>query len=57
MFVVDNVDPAYFGGVLNYILSVDPKLEKTLFNVVSKSGETAETAGQFMVIRDLLKKA
>jgi glucose-6-phosphate isomerase len=56
MFVVDNVDPAYFGGVLNYILSVDPKLEKTLFNVVSKSGETAETAGQFMVIRDLLKK-
>ncbi|HVU64770.1 MAG TPA: glucose-6-phosphate isomerase [Phycisphaerales bacterium] len=56
MFVVDNVDPAYFGGVLNYILSVDPKLEKTLFNVVSKSGETAETAAQFMCIRDLLKK-
>lgn len=56
MFVVDNVDPAYFGGVLNYVLSVDPKLEKTLFNVVSKSGETAETAAQFMIIRDLLKK-
>ncbi len=56
MFVVDNVDPAYFGGVLSYILSVDPTLEKTLFNVVSKSGETAETAAQFMVIRDLLKK-
>lgn len=56
MFVVDNVDPAYFGGVLNYVLSVDPKLERTLFNVVSKSGETAETAAQFMVIRDLLKK-
>jgi glucose-6-phosphate isomerase len=56
IFVVDNVDPAYFGGVLSYILSVDPKLERTLFNVVSKSGETAETAGQFMVIRDLLKK-
>ncbi len=56
MFVVDNVDPAYFGGVLSYILSVDPTLERTLFNVVSKSGETAETAAQFMVIRDLLKK-
>ena len=56
MFVVDNVDPVYFGGVLDYVLSVDPKLEKTLFNVVSKSGETAETAAQFMVIRDLLKK-
>ncbi len=56
MFVVDNVDPAYFGGVLDYLQSVDPKLERTLFNVVSKSGETAETAAQFMVIRDLLKK-
>lgn len=56
MFVVDNVDPAYFGGALNYLQAVDPKLERTLFNVVSKSGETAETAAQFMVIRDLLKK-
>ena len=55
MFVVDNVDPAYFGGVLNYVLSVDPTLERTLFNVISKSGETAETAAQFMVIRELLK--
>ena len=56
VFVVDNVDPAYFGSVLNYVLSVDPTLEKTLFNVISKSGETAETAAQFMVIRDLLKQ-
>lgn len=56
MFVVDNVDPHYFGSVLNYCLSVDPKLERTLFNVISKSGETAETAAQFMVIRDLLKQ-
>ncbi len=56
VFVVDNVDPAYFGGILKYVESVDPTLEKTLFNVISKSGETAETAAQFMVIRDLLKK-
>jgi glucose-6-phosphate isomerase len=56
VFVVDNVDPAYFGGVLNYVLSVDPTLDRTLFNVISKSGETAETAAQFMVIRDLLKQ-
>lgn len=55
IFVVDNVDPGYFGGVLDYVLAVDPKLERTLFNVISKSGETAETAAQFMVIRDLLK--
>jgi glucose-6-phosphate isomerase len=56
MFVVDNVDPAYFGSVLKFCLASDPTLEKTVFNVVSKSGETAETAAQFMVIRDLLKK-
>lgn len=55
-FVVDNVDPMYFGSVLDYVQAIDPKLERTLFNVISKSGETAETASQFMVIRDLLKK-
>ncbi len=56
VFVVDNVDPAYFGGVLDYCQS-HGGLQRTLFNVVSKSGETAETAAQFMVIRDALKKA
>ncbi|MFN7020493.1 MAG: glucose-6-phosphate isomerase [Phycisphaerales bacterium] len=56
MFVVDNVDPAYFGSVLRYCHQTDPRLERTLFNVISKSGETAETAAQFMVIRDLLKR-
>ncbi|MCC6659347.1 MAG: glucose-6-phosphate isomerase [Phycisphaerales bacterium] len=55
MFVVDNVDPAYFGSVLR-LCEGHGGLERTLFNVVSKSGETAETAAQFMVIRDLLKK-
>lgn len=56
VFVVDNVDPAYFGAVLEFCLASDPSLEHTLFNVISKSGETAETASQFMVVRDLLKK-
>ncbi|MBX3378194.1 MAG: glucose-6-phosphate isomerase [Phycisphaeraceae bacterium] len=55
LFVVDNVDPAYFGSVLRFC-EQNGGLKKTLFNVVSKSGETAETAAQFMVIRDLLKK-
>jgi glucose-6-phosphate isomerase len=32
-------------------------LKRTLFNVISKSGETAETAAQFMVIRDVLSSA
>ncbi|XVJ58999.1 MAG: glucose-6-phosphate isomerase [Tepidisphaera sp.] len=55
MFVVDNVDPHYFGAVLDLCRSSPGGLKRTLFNVVSKSGETAETASQFMVIRDALK--
>lgn len=50
-FCPDNVDPDYFGGVLDVI---DPKT--TLFNVVSKSGSTAETIAQFLVILDLVKR-
>lgn len=52
MFVVDNVDPANLKAVLDLC---DPRT--TLFNVISKSGETAETAAQFMIIRDRLKQA
>lgn len=55
VFVVDNVDPVYFGAVLDLCEQQPGGLGRTLFNVVSKSGETAETAGQFMVIRDRLK--
>lgn len=57
MFVVDNVDPAYFGAVLKFCEQSDQSgggLKRTLFNVVSKSGETAETAAQFMTIRAML---
>lgn len=50
VFVVDNVDPANLASVLRVC---DPK--ETLFNVVSKSGETAETAAQFMIVRQLLQ--
>ncbi|MBK7404630.1 MAG: glucose-6-phosphate isomerase [Phycisphaerales bacterium] len=58
VFVVDNVDPAYFGSVLDFCRSAaGGGLERTLFNVVSKSGETAETASQFMTVRALLKAA
>ena len=51
LFVLDNVDPAQLGSFLEWI---GDKLDKTVFNVVSKSGRTAETASQFMVIRQLL---
>ncbi len=54
VFVVDNVDPAYFGSVLKFCQQQDPNLQRTLFNVISKSGETAETAAQFMTIRSML---
>lgn len=52
VFVVDNVDPVYLDSILKVC---DPK--KTLFNVVSKSGETAETAAQFMIIRERLQQS
>lgn len=53
LFVVDNVDPLQFGSLLDYL---DGQLDRTVFNVISKSGETAETAAQFLIIRDLLVK-
>jgi glucose-6-phosphate isomerase len=56
VFVVDNVDPAYFGAILEFC-KTHGGVQKTLFNVISKSGETAETAAQFMIIRDELRKA
>ena len=51
MFVFDNVDPAQFASFLNW---AGDKLDKTIFNVISKSGRTAETASQLMIIRQLL---
>lgn len=56
LFVIDNVDPANFSAILTFC-EQNGGLEKTLFNVVSKSGETAETASQFMIIRDKLQAA
>ncbi len=47
--VVDNIDPMTVGGLLD---SLD--LTRTVFNVVSKGGETAETMAQFLVIRECL---
>jgi len=53
LFVMDNVDPDHFAGLLDAIKN---ELPRTIFNVISKSGETAETASQFLIIRDLLNK-
>lgn len=51
LFVFDNVDPVQFGDFIEWI---EDKLDKTIFNVISKSGRTAETASQFLVIWQLL---
>jgi glucose-6-phosphate isomerase len=53
LFVLDNVDPDQIKSVVDLIT---PKIKKTIVNVISKSGETAETASQFLLFRDLLQQ-
>ncbi len=55
LFVLDNVDPIQFGSLLDWLVD-NNMLKRTLFNVISKSGQTAETAAQFLTVRDLLAK-
>ena len=50
-YVVDNVDPEK----LVYLFQVID-IEKSLFNVISKSGSTSETMSQFMIIVEELEK-
>lgn len=51
VFFPDNPDPHNFSELLATL-----SLEKTLFNVVTKSGSTAETAAQLLVVADRLEK-
>jgi glucose-6-phosphate isomerase len=50
LYVLDNVDPATMEAFLERV-----ELRKTLFNVVSKSGGTAETMSQYLIVRDRLQ--
>src|SRR5262249_27790042 len=51
LLVSDSVDP----GALHALLArVDP--QRTLWNVVSKSGDTAETMARFLIVRDRLMR-
>jgi glucose-6-phosphate isomerase len=50
LYVLDNIDPTTIGPFLDHI-----DLERTLFNVVSKSGATAETMAQFLIVRERLR--
>jgi len=52
LHVLDNLDPLTISGLLDRVL----KLERTLFVVTSKSGGTAETMAQYLVVRDQLEK-
>ncbi len=50
--VLENVDPVTVLGTLDRL---DPR--RTLVNVISKSGGTAETLAQYLIVRDWLDRA
>jgi glucose-6-phosphate isomerase len=51
LYVLDNVDPRTVASLLDRL-----DLRRTLFNVVSKSGSTAETMSQYMVVEGRLRE-
>ncbi len=51
IFFLDNIDPDTMTGLLDFL-----DLSKTLVNVITKSGSTAETMSQFMIVKDRLEK-
>ncbi len=51
-FVEDNVDPDRMAALFDII-----DVEKTSFNVITKSGATAETMSQYLIVAEALKKA
>lgn len=57
LFVLDNVDPHLVRDTFDEVRRSDPQFKRTIVNVISKSGETAETAAQFLIARDMLKAA
>lgn len=51
IFFLDNIDPDTITGLLKVL-----DLKKTLVNVITKSGSTAETMSQFMVVKNILEQ-
>jgi len=51
LHVLDNVDPRTIGHLLEHL-----QLARALFIVTSKSGGTAETMAQYLVVRDALQR-
>lgn len=50
LYVEDNVDPERMVALLDVL-----DLDKTIFNVVTKSGATSETMAQYLIIMKILK--
>lgn len=53
LFVLDNVDPALIAGFRDVI---GDQLSETVFNVITKSGSTAETMSLLLFVRDWLRR-
>ncbi len=51
IFFLDNIDPDSMTALFNML-----DLSKTLVNVITKSGDTAETMSQFMIVKNILEK-
>ena len=51
-YVEDNIDPERMQALLDVI-----DIKKTVFNVISKSGNTSETMSQFLIVKKLLEDA
>ena len=51
IFFLDNIDPDTISGLLSVL-----NLKKTLVNVITKSGSTAETMSQFMIVKNILEQ-
>ncbi|MFW6457157.1 MAG: glucose-6-phosphate isomerase, partial [Planctomycetota bacterium] len=53
IFVLDNVDPARVQGLMELL---EGEMSRTAFNVITKSGSTAETMSMFLHVRELLRR-
>ena len=51
IFFLDNIDPDQITGLLGVL-----DLKKTLVNVITKSGSTAETMSQYMIVKKILEQ-
>ncbi len=51
IFFLDNIDPDQMNALLSIL-----DLKKTLVNVITKSGSTAEVMAQYMILKDKMEK-